>query len=445
MRAVKYKQVAAFDLPASRPPAATALHFPRLLPRGALRRDLWVSTADATAFSVMVGCGETYLPAFALALGLGPVSAGLVATVPVLVGAVVQLITPYAVARMGTNRGWIVACTTVQSLSFVPLVWWAIRGRAELWQVLAAASVYWSMGMAGTPAWNSWIATLVPDRMRTTFFASRNRLGQFGIFIGFVAGGLALQEGERRGAPLIAFAALFTVAAVCRFVSTLCLAACREPKPPRRLSRDTPAAPLAALPSQLLTTIRHMRGRPSGTLVAALCCFIFGAQFCGPYFTPFMLREMGFSYHAFMLVIATAFLTKAIVLPTLGRVASRIGPARLLCRAGLLISVLALLWLPSTNVAWLVGVQVLAGTSWAGYELAVSLLFFEAVEDRDRTDVVTIYNLGLAVATVAGATCGGMLLRSLGADRTAYAVIIAVSCTLRLAAVPLLRRVRTLA
>ena len=36
-----------------------------------------MSTADAAAFSVMVGCGETYLPAFALALGMGPVDAGL--------------------------------------------------------------------------------------------------------------------------------------------------------------------------------------------------------------------------------------------------------------------------------------------------------------------------------------------------------------------------------
>ncbi|MFM7291443.1 MAG: hypothetical protein ACKO6B_09440, partial [Planctomycetia bacterium] len=49
----------------------------RFLPRAGLRRDLWVTTADAAAFSLMVGCGETYLPAFALALGLGPVAAGM--------------------------------------------------------------------------------------------------------------------------------------------------------------------------------------------------------------------------------------------------------------------------------------------------------------------------------------------------------------------------------
>ena len=34
------------------------------------------SVADGASFSVMVGVGETYLPAFALALGMGEITAG---------------------------------------------------------------------------------------------------------------------------------------------------------------------------------------------------------------------------------------------------------------------------------------------------------------------------------------------------------------------------------
>ena len=49
--------------------------------RGNLAKSLW----DGVFFSLMVGLGETYLPAFALALGHGEVLAGLVATVPMLV------------------------------------------------------------------------------------------------------------------------------------------------------------------------------------------------------------------------------------------------------------------------------------------------------------------------------------------------------------------------
>jgi len=74
--------------------------------------------------------------------------------------------------------------------------------------------------------------------------------------------------------------------------------------------------------------------------------------------------------------------------------------------------------------------------------LAVALMFFDAVPHRDRTGVITVYNLGLAIATVAGAATGGLLLRILGEDSQAYVTVFAVSSLLRLATVPLLRRVR---
>ena len=67
-------EVAAVDQPRS--PSLTPDRLPAVAPTERLRRDLWVSTADAVAYSLMVGFGETYIPAFALALGLGPVAAG---------------------------------------------------------------------------------------------------------------------------------------------------------------------------------------------------------------------------------------------------------------------------------------------------------------------------------------------------------------------------------
>ena len=420
----------------------------RIPPRAGLRRDLWVTTADAAAFSLMVGCGETYIPAFALALGLGPLAAGMMASVPVLVGAIFQLITPLAVARLGTNRGWCIACTTVQAISFVPFAVWAIRGHATLTELLVAASVYWSAGMAGAPAWNTWMGTLIPEGMRTAYFANRSRLGQFSVFIGFVLGGLILQWGEGNGVTLLAFAGLFIVAGICRLVSTMMLVSCREFARPLAAGRtDEPAATGSDGTSfgwvrNLGRTLRRMADSPSGPLVTYLCCLVFTAQFCAPYFTPYMLRERGFSYHAFMLVVATSFLAKALFLPSLGRLGSRIGSLGLLWLGGLSVIPLALFWLFSADVAYLVAVQVLAGGCWACWELAVALLFFDAVPHRDRTGVVTVYNLGLAIATVAGAATGGLLLRTLGEDSQAYVTVFAVSSLLRLATVPLLRRVR---
>ncbi|MEI6256166.1 MAG: MFS transporter, partial [Planctomycetota bacterium] len=379
---------------------------------------------------------------------------GMMASVPVLVGAIFQLITPLAVARLGTNRGWVIACTAVQALSFVPFTVSAIRGSASLVELLIAASVYWAAGMAGAPAWNTWMGTLIPESMRTAYFANRSRLGQFSVFIGFVLGGLILQWGEAAGFTLLAFAGLFVAAGICRVVSTMMLMICREVSRPGRSPRNTTPPAAADVPAVAATatlagrlqdlggTLSRMAASPAGPLVAYLWCLVFTAQFAAPYFTPYLLRERGFSYHAFMLVIATGFLSKALFLPSLGRLGSRIGSLGLLWLGGLSIIPLSLLWLPSAAVPYLIAVQVLAGGCWACWELAVALLFFDAVPHRDRTGVITVYNLGLAIATVAGAACGGLLLRTLGEDSRAYVTVFAVSSLLRLATVPLLLRVR---
>lgn len=426
-----------------RTPLAQA--FARVLPpRAGLRRDLWISTADATAYSVMVGCGEHYIPAFALALGFGPVVTGLIASVPLLAGALLQLVTPLAVRRWGTNRGWVVATTAVQAASFLPLIWWALRGHARPWEMLVAVSVYWSAGMAGAPAWNAWMGTVVPERMRTPYFAHRSRLGQFAVLVGFVAAGLALEWGRRRGIALVTFAILFSVASGCRLVSTLCLAACRELRPPERgpnspvrATTGTASGALGAAAARL----RRFSASPAGTLVTYLWAVTFACQFSGAYFTPYMLKDRQFTYLSYMLVVAVSFLARALVLPALGRLGSRIGSVGLLWVGGLAITPLTLFWLVSADIPYLVGVQCVAGAAWAAYELAVVLLFFEAAPHRERAGVVTAYNLGHATAWVTGAATGGILLRSLGEDRQAYHAVFLASALLRLAAIPLLRRV----
>src|SRR5215831_21338755 len=74
-----------------------------------LRSDLRQMTADGVFFSVMVGLGEAYVPAFALALGQGATAAGLLATLPLLAGACFQLVTPVAVRWLRSYRRWVVA------------------------------------------------------------------------------------------------------------------------------------------------------------------------------------------------------------------------------------------------------------------------------------------------------------------------------------------------
>src|SRR6185437_5413786 len=109
--------------------------------RRVLRKNLRNSVSEGAAFSVMVGIGETYFPAFVLALGMGEIAAGLVASIPILAGAILQLVSPAGVAWLGSNRRWVITCVSLQAASFVPLVAAAVWGHMPAIGVFAAVSL----------------------------------------------------------------------------------------------------------------------------------------------------------------------------------------------------------------------------------------------------------------------------------------------------------------
>src|SRR5216684_7464812 len=170
--------------------------------RRLLRKNLRNSVSEGAAFSVMVGIGETYFSAFVLALGMGEIAAGLVASIPLLVGAVLQLVSPAAVAWLGSNRRWVITCVSLQGASFIPLMAAAMWGHMPVVGVFAAVSLYWAAGLAAGPACNTWMETAVRFRVRAPFFAMRTRFGQAGTLLGFLAGGAALQYGNHSGQVL---------------------------------------------------------------------------------------------------------------------------------------------------------------------------------------------------------------------------------------------------
>ena len=398
-----------------------------------LRRNLALSSSEAGAYGAMVGMGETYLPAFALALGMGEVTAGIVASAPMLVGGVLQSISPWAITRLGSYKTWIVFSAAVQGLSLIPLVIAAWLGALSPTALLVIASLYWAGGLAAGPAWNTWIGHLVPTGVRSRFFAHRTRVSQLLTVSGFLAGGALLQWAS--GAWVLhAFAAIFGIACICRFVSVGLLLAHHESPESRQLVMRIAASQISASH----TSPRGMR------LITYLVVVQGMVQISGPYFTPYMLKQLHFDYGAYVVLVATAFVAKAVSLSLWGNVASRHGPRFLLWLGGIAIVPLASLWTLSESFAWVMCVQVLSGTFWAAYELGFFLMFFEAMPVPQRARMLTLYNLANTCAWCAGSLVGAAILSTMGPSLSSYWTLFALSSCGRFAALALLFRVDAL-
>jgi MFS family permease len=398
---------------------------------GRLRKDLIAGHAEGAAFGGMVGLGEAYLPAFALAVGLGEITVGLVASLPLLAGGLMQTISPLAIRRLASYKRWVLICAFVQAASFVPMIVAAARGKMSTTAILLVAAVYWAGGLAAGPAWNTWMGALVPRAVRARFFAHRTRASQFAVLAGFVAGGCLLQWADGHGAARRAFLSLFVAAGACRLLSLALLAIQREPA----LLREN----IPRIPTREILT--RMRDTGVYRLLLYLVAVQGSVQLAGPFFTPFMFEKLRLSYGGYVALVAMAFMAKIVMLPAWGSFAHRLGALRLLWVGGLGIVPLSAMWIFSANYGWLLFVQALAGVSWGAYELGFFLLFFESIPDRERTSVLTFYNLGNTAAWVLGSALGGLLLYSLGTDRLGYLVLFGISSIGRCLALLVLRNV----
>jgi len=394
-----------------------------------LRRDVRASLWDASAFAVMVGIGETYVPAFVLALGHGPVLAGLVAALPMLAGALLQLASPRAVRALGSHRRWVVLSTTLQALCIAPYIVGALRGSMGSFAVFATASLYWAFGQGSGPAWNTWIERLIPGPDRPRYFARRTRLSQGATLVALVAGGWLLEEGAAHGHALIAFAITFGVALVARVVSARGLSAQSEP-----------AGPVEAHSVPLGRFARRLWKGQDGRLVLYMVLVQAGVYVAAPFFTPFMLGELKLSYLAYVGLVATAYVSRIVAMPLLGEWVERHGPRRVLWVGGLGIVPLSILWVFTQTYWHLMVFQALSGVMWGAYELATQLLFFETIRRDERTSVLTYFNVVNAGAILVGSLVGGAILAGFG-GHLGYMVLFAVSFAGRLATLLLLPRV----
>jgi len=387
--------------------------------RETLRRDLFLISSDGAAYSVMVGVGETYVPAFALAAGLGAQVAGLVAVVPMLAGALLGMASPWAIRRLGSNRSWVVLCAVVQALAFVPLVGAAWAGSISTWLLFGVATLYWGAGLATGPAWNTWAGTLVPAEMRARFFGRRVRVVQLSVLAGLVAGGWILHEGS--GSPVRSFTALFVIALVCRLVSARLLASTSEPVP---LPPEGRGVGLGEL-------LRRFRTAHDGRFILYLMVVQVAVQISAPFFTPYMLEELELGYVGYMALTATPYLVKVAASPALGEVAHRFGPRRLLWIGGVGLIPLPAMWVVSAALPWLFFSQVVSGLAWACYELATILLVFDSIRPEERTSILTTHNLANSLAMSTGVVLGSLVLGALGLGPRAYLAVFLVSSAAR--------------
>lgn len=400
---------------------------PDTVPPPQVRADLRTGVIEGSCYSLMVGVGETWFGAFFIASGVSNFAIGLLATLPILIGSGLQLATPWGIRAVGSYRRWSVLTAALQGAGLLAMGALSWQQATGFWLLLPALVLYWGGSLAVGPAWNTWMEFVIPRQVRARYLSRRMRVCQAFLLGGVLGAGLLLHSGS---GPLAAFALLFAVGGAMRLLSALCLG--RQSELRGWLAAHELRARLAGADDRLDRAIRQN--------VPFFVAIQFAVFISGPFFTPFMMRNLGMNFVQFMFLIVLGYLGRVATLHWAGNLARRHGPGRLLWWGAVGLVPLAGLWVFHQSYLFLAVIQFAGGMAWGCYELAMSIVFIEKIPGHHRTRVLSMFGLGNGVAMVSGSVLGGSIISGLGGSTAGFLLVFLLSTLARIAALGLFPR-----
>ncbi len=386
------------------------------------------SWVDALFASLMVGIGESYFAAFALSKGFSAVSAGLLTTLPLVLGAVVPLFFVHWVSQVRSLKKWVVWSAGFQAVSLIGLVLASALPEPPQILVFTLATLYFAGGFMVAPPWNFWMGTLVEDKEVSGFFAQRLRLTQLGLFSGLLLGGVLLHhppEFLQEASLLPVFGVLFLAAFVFRLISVGALSAQKETRQ-------------MAFPQSynLLQSLDLLMRRP-GALKFFIFLFVFYVVIfiTSPFVNPFFLVELKFDYQKYMIALVALMVGKAMSLPWGARWIQRFGTKKIFFVGALGISPLPALWAFERSFEFALLLQWVSGVFWALFELSFSVIFFSHLKAKEKMPFLSLHQFFNSAAILCGSLIGALILHSMPDHSRGYDLMFILGSVLRVCVV----------
>jgi MFS family permease len=368
-----------------------------------------LSIKEAAVASVMTGAGTSYISPYALALNANNAQIGFLSSFASLLSPISQIYGSKLMERVSRKR-MIVISVFMHAFMWLPIIFlslffWKNMFTANLPVILIIFySLFAIFGSVAGPAWFSLMGDLVPEKIRGKYFSKRNKIAEAIALLSMLVASFALDYFKTKGIVLMGFSIIFLAACIARLISALLL---RKHYYPR----------LKLEKGYYFSIFQFLKKAPSnnyGRFVIFVALMHFTVNISGPFFSVYMLKDLGFSYTEFMLTSVVTSIVVMLFLPLVGKFSDKFGNRELLRFGSAILPVIPILWMLSPSHLYIILVpQIISGIGWAAFNFAVSNFVYDSVTPQRRAICVAYLNVVAGIGVFFGATIGGLLAQYL--------------------------------
>ncbi len=375
-------------------------------------RALTLESATATVFYSIIG--GALLSNFLLELGASAVEIGLLASIPQLTN-LLQPLGAYLGDRV-KSRNWysllIFGSSRLLWLMIVPGIWLVSSSHMARHQlVLLTLLIIWVtniMEALGRASFFSWIAVLVPQRLRGRYFGFRNSIVNLTNLIGVPLLGLAVSSWP--SGSLAGYGAILVLGIVLGIISLgfHFLMTDVNPKLLHVAGSDTDHGSPWGGVSTFLKDANFLRF----LLYSGL--WSFAVNVSAPFFNLYLLGEINLDVSVVTLYGSLGAGANLLMLMFWGKLADRIGNRPLMLVVGILVALTPLLWLEAGTTPiflwlWFPLLHIVGGATWAAIDLCSGNLVMSVTPLRNQSIYFAIAAAVPGVTGAMGITVGGFV------------------------------------
>jgi MFS family permease len=424
---------------------------PLKIPKDAVRTSLQASTIDSVfaAFFTITTSG-ILLSNFLVELGANPVIFGMLSSIPMLVN-LIQPLGAYLSERT-TSRFrysmWIYGISRLLWLFLAAGIWMNGRGLLDSHQLVTLTLVIvlttHLLGGLGGASWLSWLAMIVPRRLRGRYFGIRSSVSNLTVLISVPLAGIATSTWH--GGTLQGYGIVLAVGIVSGFISLgcQCFKVDINPQEQNNLglgeNKNSNSDSIALSSNNTQCSIPNIpiwKDKNFLIFLGYFSLWMFAVNLSAPFFNFYMLDilSLDVSWVTFYGSIHAA--ANLLLMVLWGRLADRIGNRSILILVGILVAITPILWLGVNGSSldiwlWLPLLHILTGGTWAAIDLCNNNLQLEIAPVRNQANYFAIAAAVAGVSGALGTTIGGFL-----AENPIYGGlpgIFVISCLCRLVA-----------